>query len=70
MAVLQYVTTAVFDEELEVQVDEEGPEAKDGSVNDLGCDQVKSCGDTGPHRREGLGARRVKRGGYCEALVD
>ena len=68
--VLWSVTTAVSDEELEVKVDEGGPEAKDGSVNDLGCDQVESYGDTGPHRREGLRARRVKRGGYCEALAE
>ena len=39
-------------------------------MNDLGCDQVESCRDTGHHHREGLRARRVKRGGYCEALVD
>ena len=60
----------VSDKELEVQVDKGGPEANDGSEHDLGCDQVESCGDTGPHRREGLRARRMKRGGYCEASVD
>ena len=64
------VTTADSDVELEVPVGEGGPEAKDGSEDDLGCDQVDSCGDTGLHRREGLRARRVKRDGYCEALVD
>ena len=61
-------TTAVSDEGPEVQVDEGEPEAN--SEDDLGCDQVDSCGDTGPHRREGLRARRVKRGNYYEALVD
>ena len=64
------VTTAVSNEEPEVQVGEGEPEAKDGSEDDLGSDQVDSCGDTGPRRREGLRARRVKRGGYYEALVD
>ena len=62
--------TAVSDEELELQVEEGGPGAKDGLEDDLWCDQVDSCGDTGPCRREGLRARRVKRGGFCEALVD
>ena len=46
--------TAVSDEEPETQVGEGGYEAKGGSEDDLGCDQVDSCGDTCPHRREGL----------------
>ena len=58
------------DEELEVQVGEGGPGTKDGSEDGSECDQIDSCGDTGPYRREGLRARKVKRGGYCEALVD
>ena len=35
----------------------------------MGCDLIDSCGDTGPRCRERPRARRVKRGGYCEALV-
>ena len=69
-AVLQSLTTTVFDTELEVQARERGPETKYGSEDDLGCDQIDSCGDTGPRCREGLRAKKVKRGGYCEALVD
>ena len=60
----------VFEEELEVRARERGSETKHGSGDDLGCDLIDSCGDTGPHCREGLKTRRVKRGGYCEALVD
>ena len=60
----------VFDEELEVQARESGPETKHGSEDDLGSGQIDSCGDTGPCCRDGLRARRVKSGGYCEALVD
>ena len=32
------LTTAVSDEELEVQACKEGPETRHGSENDLGCD--------------------------------
>ena len=60
----------VFEEELEVRVCERGPETKHGSEDDLGCNQIDSCGDTDPHCREGPIARRVKRGDYCEALED
>ena len=66
-AVLWSVITAVSDEEPETQVGEGGYEAKGGSEDDLGCDHVDSCG---PHRREGLRARRAKRGNCYEALVD
>ena len=59
-----------FDEEFDVRACERGPETKHGSEDDLGCDQIDSCGDTGPRCREGPRARRMKRGGYCEALVD
>ena len=60
----------VSDEELEVQVGEGGPETKDASEGGLEFDQIDSYGDTGPHHREGFRARKVKRGDYCEALVD
>ena len=68
--VLWSLTTAVFEEELEVRARERGSETKHGSDDDLGCDLIDSCGDTGPRCREGLKTRKVKRGGYCEALVD
>ena len=48
------------DEELEVQVGEGGPETKDGSEDGLECDQIDSCGDTGPHCREGLRERKER----------
>ena len=67
--VLWSLTTAVFEEELEVRARERGSETKHGSDDDLGCDLIDSSGDTGPRCREGLKTRRVKRGGYCEALV-
>ena len=68
--VLQSLTTAVFEEELEVRARERGSETKHGSDGDLGCNQIDSCGDTGPCCGEGLNTRRVKWGGYCEALLD
>ena len=47
-----------------------GPETKHGAEDDLGCDLIDSCGDTGPRCRERPRVRRVKSGGYCEALED
>ena len=38
IAVLQSLTTAASDEELEVQACREGPKTKDGSEDDLGYD--------------------------------
>ena len=60
----------MFEKELEVRARERGSESKHGSDVDLGCDLIDRCRDTGPRRREGLKTRRVKRGGYCKALVD
>ena len=60
----------VFVEELEVRARERGPETKHGAEDDLGCDLIVSCGDTGPRCRERPRARRVERGDYCEALGD
>ena len=68
--VLWSLTAAVSDKELEFQAWEAGPETKHGSEDELGCDQIDSCGDTGSRCREGLRAKRVKRDGYCEASVD
>ena len=51
--VLWSLTTAVF-EELEVRARERGSETKHGSDDDLGCDLIDSCGDTGPVAGRGL----------------
>lgn len=32
-------------------------------------DQIDKYGNTGPRRMEGLRTRRMKRGGYCGALI-
>ena len=64
VAVLESLTTAASHEGLEIQVGQGLPEDKCASEGDFRYDQIDSYGNTGPRRRVGPRARRVKRGGY------
>ena len=54
--------------DLRVKVGRGGPRTKQRMILEYG--KVGSNGNAGPFFREGLGAMSMKRGGYCEALVD